>query len=89
MKRISKIMLGNAILSVFVIFCFASVALAIEAPSSKTAALPKKPDLIVENISFVKIADEPTRVQVEISVTVKNQIKLPGSVRFNCSLSYC
>jgi hypothetical protein len=78
MKRISKIMFGNVILSVFVIFCFASVALAIEAPSPGTAVIAKKPDLIVENISFSKITDEPTRVQVEISVTVKNQIKLPA-----------
>lgn len=79
MKRISKIMLGNVILSVFVIFCFASVSLAAEAPSpAGTVALAKKPDLIVENISFLKITDEPTRVQVEISVTVKNQNKLPA-----------
>jgi hypothetical protein len=75
MKRMSKI---NPILALLVIFCFASVAYAADAPLKGPAPLPKKPDLIVENISFLKLIDEPTRVQVEISVTVKNQIKLPG-----------
>ena len=77
MKSISKTMVVNAIVSVLVICCFALVAFAIEAPKG-TVALPKKPDLIIENISFKKIADETKRVQVEISVTVKNQIKLPA-----------
>ena len=85
--------------SVLVIFCFACVALAedIKKIQPVDMALKKKADLIVENITIKKVAQDPAIVRpgtptkikykVEIKVTVKNKAVGPTAASTADSLT--